>query len=361
MKLLLPFDQLSPADFERLCLWLARREGFEDIEYLGETGSEQGRDLLARRADRRFTFQCKRVQRFTAANAIHEVKKIRSLPDSEQPDELIFVVTKAVSAATRRSAREAWGEAQTCQFWCGAELDERVKRYPDILTEFFDLGNALSPWLGTVGGRKAIRGTAVLAILALLVFGAVRLDVAALRRGEITLRRPPPAQSVYRVQVTVLGLDGQPTEGVSLVSSPRGQIQEGGGGWEIVIPSVLKPEDGRLTVWARKDSAFLSKEAKMVLGEDLHPTLEIQLQRHEVEVRGRVVDIDGQGITEASVAVVPYDKERVTTRAGGAFVLPAHAADGQLVRLRVEAGGYRSVEEEVLAGEIPVTVLLEKP
>jgi hypothetical protein len=30
----LPFDRLSPRDFERLCLWLVQREGYERAEHL---------------------------------------------------------------------------------------------------------------------------------------------------------------------------------------------------------------------------------------------------------------------------------------------------------------------------------------
>ena len=40
----LPFDKLSPPDFERLCLWLVKREGWLRPEHLGAAGSEQGRD-----------------------------------------------------------------------------------------------------------------------------------------------------------------------------------------------------------------------------------------------------------------------------------------------------------------------------
>ena len=38
----LPFDKLAPRDFERLCLWLVEREGWERAEHLGAAGSEQG-------------------------------------------------------------------------------------------------------------------------------------------------------------------------------------------------------------------------------------------------------------------------------------------------------------------------------
>jgi hypothetical protein len=40
---LLPFDSLSPAQFEQLCYWLIEGEGFERCQHLGAAGSEQGR------------------------------------------------------------------------------------------------------------------------------------------------------------------------------------------------------------------------------------------------------------------------------------------------------------------------------
>lgn len=43
----LPFDRLSPRDFERLCLWLVEREGYEHAEHLGAAGSGQGCDIVA--------------------------------------------------------------------------------------------------------------------------------------------------------------------------------------------------------------------------------------------------------------------------------------------------------------------------
>jgi tetratricopeptide (TPR) repeat protein len=135
----LPFEQLAPLDFERLCLWLVGREGWERAEHLGEAGSEGGRDVVAWKGGRRFVFQCKRVRAFTAAHAREEIAKLRALPVGEQPQELVFVVSRAVRADTRRAARVAWGDEATCHFWVGSELDERVKRHPELLREFFQL------------------------------------------------------------------------------------------------------------------------------------------------------------------------------------------------------------------------------
>ncbi len=69
----LPFDRLSPRDFERLCLWLVEREepalslskepalslskGYERAEHLGAAGSEQGRDIVAWREGALWAFQ----------------------------------------------------------------------------------------------------------------------------------------------------------------------------------------------------------------------------------------------------------------------------------------------------------------
>jgi hypothetical protein len=42
---LLPFGELSPLEFEGMCLWLVERQGFLRPQHLGEAGSEQGRDI----------------------------------------------------------------------------------------------------------------------------------------------------------------------------------------------------------------------------------------------------------------------------------------------------------------------------
>lgn len=134
----LPFDKLSAEDFERLCLWLARREGYEDAEHLGAAGQEGGRDVVARRGDRRVVFQCKRYRSFGPGEAVAVVEKILALPAEERPDELIFVIASNVSAETRKRARQH-AQPMACGFWAGTELDERVKRHGDLLREFFHL------------------------------------------------------------------------------------------------------------------------------------------------------------------------------------------------------------------------------
>jgi len=54
--------------------------GLRRAEHLGQSGSEGGRDVVAWKDGRRFVFQCKRVQAFTAADGKKEIKKLRKLP-----------------------------------------------------------------------------------------------------------------------------------------------------------------------------------------------------------------------------------------------------------------------------------------
>ena len=101
----LPFDKLSPRDFERLCLWLVEREGYERAEHLGAAGSEQGRDIVAWHEGALWAFQCKRVQRFGPRDALAEVEKVVALPEDQRPAAYVFLVTCDVSANTCRQIR----------------------------------------------------------------------------------------------------------------------------------------------------------------------------------------------------------------------------------------------------------------
>jgi restriction endonuclease Mrr len=62
----LPFAELSPLQFERLCLWLVDRQGYLRPQHLGEAGNEQGRDIIAYKAtdagEQLWYFQCKRYK-----------------------------------------------------------------------------------------------------------------------------------------------------------------------------------------------------------------------------------------------------------------------------------------------------------
>ncbi len=187
----LPFERLSPLDFERLCLWLVRREGYENAEHLGAAGGEQGRDIVARRDGRRVAFQCKRVGRLDPGGAEKEIAKLQSLPSEDQPDDVVFVVSTSVSVTTRDRARAAWGDLGSCDFWAGTELDERVKQYADLLHEFFDLGlegfRTLGPAVKACGLEQLAKASITDPFSTRLLLSSCPWYVAGLRPRELSI------------------------------------------------------------------------------------------------------------------------------------------------------------------------------
>lgn len=130
----LPFERLSPRDFERLCLWLLRREGYPTAQHVGAAGQDRGRDLVAKSGDSEVAFQCKREKQFGPAKAENAIRKI--LAEGPTPSEILLLVASDVSLDARKRAEEAAGDIP-CVVWAGTELDERVKRHPKVIEEFF--------------------------------------------------------------------------------------------------------------------------------------------------------------------------------------------------------------------------------
>ena len=143
----LPFEKLSPRDFERMCLWLVRREGYPTAEHHGAAGSDRGRDLVAKQEEGLVAFQCKREKQFGPADAEKAVQRILGpIPDPDTgefvtpptPERIILLVACDVSVAARETAEEAGGKIP-CEVWARTELDEQLKRHPTVVKEFFQL------------------------------------------------------------------------------------------------------------------------------------------------------------------------------------------------------------------------------
>ncbi len=139
----LPFSLLKPPEFERLTLWLAQAEGYQEVEHLGVPGSERGRDVIACRNGELWYLQCKNVKKIGAAALRKEVDKIVALASREpdkRPTGIIFVITCDTGAAVRDEVRGYCREqALACHFWAWSELDAMTKKHRDIVQEFFNL------------------------------------------------------------------------------------------------------------------------------------------------------------------------------------------------------------------------------
>lgn len=171
--------------------------------------------------------------------------------------------------------------------------------------------------------------------------------------------------SIYRLRVTVLKQQGTPVneveEGVKVWSSFGGEPKRVAGGWQFDIPSASKPRDGKLTIYASKESAFLTGSADLILDDDYNPAVIVNLKRDDsAKVRGQVMDSKNRAVAGARVFIVGYESEAVTTQEGGAFELPAHAATGQMVLLYAGKNGYRPAKQPHPAGDTPAELTLER-
>ncbi|HEY0323470.1 MAG TPA: tetratricopeptide repeat protein [Pyrinomonadaceae bacterium] len=141
----LPFGDLSPSEFERLCLWLIEREGYKRPQHLGDAGGEQGRDITAYKqtdaGEELWYFQCKRYRRIDAPTLKREIDKYNKLSASDptkRPVCVIFITSASVSAKVRDTVMAYCREhGYQYDFWTSAELDMYVNKYPEIVDKFF--------------------------------------------------------------------------------------------------------------------------------------------------------------------------------------------------------------------------------
>jgi len=212
-----------------------------------------------------------------------------------------------------------------------------------------DLGVSVQGGKGSLG-RLAIKGSGGAAALVLVL------------AWWLSPLSPVESADVIRLRVLVLGPGDSPVEDARVRTSVGGEPQQVAGGWEFDIPHSRLPADGRITVYASKESAFLSGSQEVRLGDDLTPSVTVRLAANpSATVRGIVLDEAGNALEGVRVSVVGYEGEAATTGPDGQFVLPAHAADGQQVQLHAEKDGYEAVTQFHPAGAFPATLTLERP
>src|SRR5215475_3740375 len=128
--------------------------------------------------------------------------------------------------------------------------------------------------------------------------------------------------TIYRVRVTVLNDQKLPIEDASVWSSIGGEAMKVAGGWHFEIPTAKRPQDGKLTIFASQEKAYLKGSYELQLNTDYNPAVVIRLERDaSAKIRGQLVDSRGRAVAGARVSVVGYGDESVITKEGGNFEL----------------------------------------
>ena len=208
------------------------------------------------------------------------------------------------------------------------------------------------------GSRWLLIGKWIAGVLAAIIAGVA---IWSFTHDGGILNKKPKQPSIYRVRVTVIDTQNTPVDNARVWSTFGGEPKRVAGGWQFDIPSAsVSKNNKRMPIYA-KSGTFLRGQATLILGADPNPSLIIQLKKStSATVRGIVVDTIGRAIPEAKVSVVGSGDEAATTDESGNFVLPAHAAVGERVRLHVEADGYKPENQHHFAGTEPATIILPK-
>lgn len=167
------------------------------------------------------------------------------------------------------------------------------------------------------------------------------------------------SRGVYRVRVVVLGPDGSPAQNAVVSSAIGGELKKVEGGWELDIPPQTRPADGKLRMFASVNDAFLTGNSTIILSQDYYPTTTIQLSSDtSATIRGTVLDERRRPVPGATVSVSGYP-DLTQSDSMGNFVLPAHAAVGQMVSLRGQKNQMFGTTSAP-AGDGPAVLILKR-
>ena len=141
-KQILPFSELMPSEFERLCYWIVSLNSstWTDVHWLGAAGGERGKDIVAKciKSNKHWIFQCKRVNQYGPSLFRKEFNKV--LPEIQKYDAegYLLFITRAASDKLRDLIREESQEKGIqIVIYDEVKIDLIVKQNKLLLNEFF--------------------------------------------------------------------------------------------------------------------------------------------------------------------------------------------------------------------------------
>jgi hypothetical protein len=133
------FEDFSGSEFERLVFAYHLCEGWSDLAWYGQTGSDQGRDIVGTRPfddrpDERTVIQCVNRASLTQAKAEKDMTAAVGAA-SGRPAAFKFVCRSSVSAQRRdevKAAADRLGVARVT-IWSGSEFEEHLRLRAEFL------------------------------------------------------------------------------------------------------------------------------------------------------------------------------------------------------------------------------------
>jgi len=135
------FEDFSGSEFERLVFAYHLCDGWTDLAWFGQTGSDQGRDIVGTRPfddqpDERTVIQCVNRGSLTQAKAEKDMAAAVNAVTGK-PDAFKFVCRGNVSAQRRDEVRSAAAKlgVPKVAIWSGAEFEEHLRLRAEFLLQ----------------------------------------------------------------------------------------------------------------------------------------------------------------------------------------------------------------------------------
>jgi len=102
------WDSISDQDFEELCYDILIKEGFTNLEWVGRSGKDRGRDIKCNKIKHPLTnitslenylVQCKKY--VARPPTIQEINETLTWADYHKPDVLLFMISHTITSQTR--------------------------------------------------------------------------------------------------------------------------------------------------------------------------------------------------------------------------------------------------------------------
>jgi hypothetical protein len=195
--------------------------------------------------------------------------------------------------------------------------------------------------------------------IAISLLGLIVTLAAWLRPLPPTSPPQPGKPGIYAVRVQVLDPQDHPIEGATVRTSAGNEPHRlPDGWWEIQIPSVKVPKDGRISLWADHQD-WAGSRTDLTLGDDPNPRAEIHLKQPETWIRGRV---EAKGaLAEIRISRQDGGPGTAITDPDGHFDLKLPEPAGKKVRLRAARNASEVGDTFCYAGADNCSIPLEKP
>jgi hypothetical protein len=142
------FEDYGGAEFERLVFAYHVRAGWQGLEWYGQTGSDQGRDILGSEIiedghPRKTVIQCVNRGNLARAKALNDMRRAMLAPGGP-PEAFKFVTRAGVSASLRDAVREAANRLGIANvtIWSGPDFEEHLRLIGEDLLRRFCGGEA---------------------------------------------------------------------------------------------------------------------------------------------------------------------------------------------------------------------------